>query len=114
MNMKTEFRVVGLAIVLFQAAGGLAFGIELVSPGVQTTPAMVCMPAVELPMGHDNLVDINSAPKDWLVWAGIDESLAGKIISSRPFLSRTDLLSRRILSREAYEKIKNRIIARQV
>jgi hypothetical protein len=113
MKMRMMLKVIVATGVVFQAVGGLAFAINPVAPMPQMAPA-ACMPPMELPTGHDNLVDVNSAPKDWLVWAGIDESLAEKIISERPYRTRTDLLTKGILPPELYEKIKARIIARQV
>jgi DNA uptake protein ComE-like DNA-binding protein len=66
-----------------------------------------------MPTGHDNLVDINSAPRDWLVSVGIDETLADKIIDSRPYQSTKDLLEKGILPPATYEMVKDRIIARR-
>ena len=113
MNFRTDLRVLGTAAAVFLAASGLSFGINLTAPMEPLGPAS-CTPALELPTGHDNLVDINSAPRDWLVWLGIDETLAGQVISQRPYQARTDLLTKGILPREIYDRVKNRIIARQV
>jgi len=113
MNIRTKLRVCGIVIAALPATS-LAFGFDLSAPALEMTPAAACVPAVELPTGHDNLVDINSAPRDWLVWLGFDENLAARIIGSRPFQARTDLLNRGILSRETYDKVKDRIIARHV
>jgi len=112
MNIRTKLRVCGIAIAALPATS-LAFGFDLSAPAVEMTPA-ACMQAMDLPTGHDNLVDINSAPRDWLVWLGLDESVAAKIIGSRPYQERTDLLNRGILPQETYNKVKDRIIARHV
>ena len=113
MNIRTWSTSTVTVIVALQSAG-LALGFQSVLPADVLVPAAACTPAVELPVGHDNLVDINSAPVDWLVWVGIDESLAGKIISSRPYRSTGDLLARGILPPVTYDRIKDRIIARHV
>jgi len=113
MNIKTGFRVLGAISAALPIAAGLAFGIGPAVPAEPTGPP-ACVPAVEVPTGHDNLVDINSAPRDWLVWLGFDESLASKIIANRPYQARKDLLNKGILSRPAYETVKDRIIARHV
>ena len=110
MNIRTKLRVCGALIAALPAAS-LAF--DLAAPAEPMSQA-ACMPAMELPTGHDNLVDINSAPRDWLVWVGIDEALAAKIIGSRPFQTINDLLTKGILPRGTYDKVKDRIIARQV
>ena len=112
MKIRTMLKVVTAAGAAFQAAGSPAFAINPAAPMAQMAPA-ACMPPMELPTGHNNLVDVNSAPKDWLIWLGIDEALADKIISDRPYRTRTDLLTKGILPPGLYEKIKARIIARQ-
>jgi len=114
MNIRTGLRVVAVATAAFQVAMGPAFGIAAVSIVNQTETLGTCVPAEEFPTGHDNLVDINSAPRDWLLWVGIDQVLADKIIGSRPFQTRNELLIRGILPRETYDKVKDRIIARHV
>lgn len=112
MKIRTMLQVIAAAGAVFQATVGQALAMNPAAPMAQTTPA-ACMPPMEIPTGHDNLVDINSAPKDWLVWVGIDEALADKLISDRPYRTRTDLLTKGILPPGLYEKVKARIIARQ-
>ena len=66
-----------------------------------------------LPTGHDNLIDINSAPLSWLEsLPGIDDSLAEKIVSNRPYETRDDLFGKAVLPESTYEQIKDLIIAR--
>jgi DNA uptake protein ComE-like DNA-binding protein len=63
---------------------------------------------------HADLMDINSATEDELkTLPGIDVVYAGKIVAGRPYKNKTELLTRKILPRGTYLKIKARIIAKQ-
>jgi len=57
-------------------------------------------------------VDINSAEKEKLTAvSGIDDATAQKIIAGRPFRTKRDLLTRKILTKEEYDKVKDRLVA---
>jgi DNA uptake protein ComE-like DNA-binding protein len=111
MNTRT-LSVVTMTTFLALQVSSLALGFETVVPEAEITPMAVCAPALVMPTGHDNLVDINSAPADWLVSVGIDEALAARIIGNRPYQSTEDLLGKGILPRVIFDQIKDRIIAR--
>lgn len=60
------------------------------------------------------LVDINSARKEELkTLPDISDAQADKIIAGRPYGSKAHLLTRNIIDRAAYEKLKAQVIARQ-
>lgn len=60
------------------------------------------------------LVDINSAGKAELkTLPGISDAEAEKIIAGRPYLSKANLTTRNIVSREVYDGLRTRVIARQ-
>lgn len=60
------------------------------------------------------LVDINSAKPDELkTLPDIGDAEAGKIIAGRPYGSKSHLVTRNILAREVYEKLKKQVIAKQ-
>ena len=60
------------------------------------------------------LVDINSAGKAELkTLPGIGDAEADKIIAGRPYGSKANLTTHNIISRDAYEKLKTLVIAKQ-
>lgn len=78
-------------------------------------------PAVEVkkkvkasPVAINKLVDINSANKASLMKiAGVSAADADKIIAGRPYLTKTRLVSKNIISAELYQAIKEKVIAKQ-
>jgi DNA uptake protein ComE-like DNA-binding protein len=63
-------------------------------------------------MSRDKTVNINKASReDLLTLPGITERQADRIIAERPFNDAHDLVTRRVVSQEEYDKIRNRVIA---
>jgi len=58
-------------------------------------------------------VDINSASEDEIVAVGIEKAVAKKIIEARPYRNKTELVSRQLLTKVQYDKLKDALIARQ-
>jgi len=60
------------------------------------------------------LVDINSASKVELkTLPGVGDAEAGKIIAGRPYLSKAFLVTHKIISEAAYQRVRTLIVARQ-
>ncbi|AWI08872.1 ComEA family DNA-binding protein [Ereboglobus luteus] len=59
-------------------------------------------------------IDINRASAEQLAsLPGIDAATANKIIAGRPYNNKTQLKSKNIITNDAYEAIKDRIVAKQ-
>jgi len=60
------------------------------------------------------LVDINSASAaDLQKLKGIGPAISAKIIAGRPYKGKDDLVKKKILSKSAYNAIKDKIVAKQ-
>ncbi len=64
--------------------------------------------------GKGKLVDINTASKEELAsLPGSNPDLAQNIISGRPYTKKTDLVHKKVVPKNAYDKMQGQIIARK-
>ena len=74
-------------------------------------PAMAQARATPTPAA--SLIDINSASRDDLMTLdGIGEVRADAIIRARPFKAKTELVERRLIPEQLYDKIADKVVAR--
>ena len=61
-----------------------------------------------------DLIDINSASADQLkAIPGIGDKYSAKIIAGRPYANKSQLVSKKVLPEGVYNKVKDKIIAKQ-
>ena len=88
----------------------LGFGLLAVPALIAETPAPLAISVAQA----QALLDINSASKSDLdALPGIGSAYADKIIKGRPYKGKDDLLHKKIVPKATYDKIKDKIIAKQ-
>ncbi|MFZ2949690.1 MAG: helix-hairpin-helix domain-containing protein, partial [Desulfuromonadaceae bacterium] len=100
-------KLVALVFALLLAAS-VSFAVEKIAvPAMPATPAV---PAIEqkAPVAPAmEMIDINSATEAELkAVPGIGDAYAKKIIAGRPFTNKSQLLSKKIVPKPVYDKIK--------
>jgi len=58
-------------------------------------------------------LDINSASEEEMISIGIEKAVAKKIVEARPYRNKTELVSRQLLTKTQYDKLKDSLVARQ-
>jgi DNA uptake protein ComE-like DNA-binding protein len=90
---------------------------ELRQKAAQTTAelrndAKAIASGVKEGMQRDKIVDVNHASKEQLTTLpGIDDAVADRVIADRPYKTAHELVTRRVISEEEYQRIRSRIMA---
>ena len=109
-------RLIAILVALLFALG--AVSVPIVDAGGTTTKAPTKSDSPEARGGAGKpmkkQLDINSASDDELKQLpGIGDALSKKIAENRPYKRKDELVSKKVLPRATYEKIKDQIIAKQ-
>lgn len=104
-----------LVAVIFVLVFGcsLAFATDVKLPAKVSAPA--AGKAAEAAKAKVELVDINSASEAQLkAIPGVGDTYSKKIIAGRPYAKKDQLKSKKIIPDSLYEKIKDKIVAKQI
>ena len=100
-----RFLAAGLALVLGHVA--LAADPPKATAAATPTPASQSSAAV----ASDKPIDINKASRSQLkTLPGIGDAEATKIVDARPYMTKTDLVTKNVLTIQAYDALRSKIV----
>jgi DNA uptake protein ComE-like DNA-binding protein len=112
-------KIISLATALLLGVSGVAFAQKAETPKPAAAPAKTeakaeakaAAPAAE---AKKELMDINSATeKELASLPKIGEARAKAIVKGRPYSGKDDLINKKVIPQDAYDAIKDAVIAKQ-
>jgi DNA uptake protein ComE-like DNA-binding protein len=116
VSLFSPRRLLFVALALVLASPALAQTPQVVAPSTKASPSTKAHSAVKLSLVRPAaaLLDINSASVEQLdALPGIGAARAAAIINGRPYKGKDELVQKNILPQSVYDKIKDKIIAKQ-
>jgi len=120
---KTTFAsllATALTLGLMTATPSMAQTAQPAAPAAKSETRMAPAPKAAAPdlkttgMAKDDLLDINSASADQLdALPGVGKVYSAAILKGRPYKGKDELVQKNILPQATYDKIKDKIIAKQ-
>jgi DNA uptake protein ComE-like DNA-binding protein len=108
--MKSTSKKSGLLAGALLGAAACTLAAQGTAPVQPKPPAQAAAPKARTPANPVKPIDLNKASKAELMkLPGIDASLADKIIAGRPYLSKSNLVTHKVVSMEIYQTIRSRI-----
>jgi competence protein ComEA len=86
----------------------------IASAQVEAAATASAAPAASAPVSPQRLVDINRAGREELMTLpGVGAAEADRIIANRPYLTKTELVTKQVLPIGPYMSLKNKVVAMQ-
>ena len=112
--MKSIGRTLSTRFLLFLLAVSVTTATAAAQAASTAQPSTPAAPAHATPAYETEKIDINTATKDQLkALPGIGDAYSQKIIDGRPYRTKRDLVSKSLIPLATYNKIKDKIIAKQ-
>lgn len=107
-----KLRNIALCLSLLLAVSALSLSAQSTASTTSSAKAAPTSKATTSATPASQKLDINSATKDQLdALPGIGSAYAQKIIDGRPYNSKRDLLTRKIVPQSTYDSVQDKIIA---
>ena len=107
-------KFITFAAALLIGASGAAFAQKQEAPKPAAAPAAAKPAAAPAAEAKKEPMDINTASeKELASWPKIGEARAKAIVKGRPYNGKDDLINKKVIPQDAYDAIKDMIIAKQ-